>query len=133
MSKEQAMNTMDQDFVENFDPCLETLTAELPEYKDYEHNEKSLVVDSRPNSLFFLEQGEMFVMDEEWEGMPEFVQENENVYKSIVVNFETKKDFEKFAKLMDQMITERTKSIYYPKREQMTSIDMFWVHDQEDK
>lgn len=131
--KEQTMNTMDQDFVENFDACLETLEQELPEYKEQEHDTHSLIVDTRPNTLSFLEQEEMFVMDEEWEGMPEFIQENEKVYQSVLVKFETKEHFKEFEKLMKQTITDRTKSIYYPKREQLTSIDMFWVHDQGDE
>jgi len=49
-----------------------------------------------------------------WEGMPEFVQEDRKFYKQIVVRFLKKKDYEKFAKLIGQTLTENTKCIWYP-------------------
>lgn len=49
-----------------------------------------------------------------WEGMPEFIQEDRKFYKQIIVRFLKKKDYEKFAKLIGQTLTESTKCIWYP-------------------
>ena len=50
-----------------------------------------------------------------WVGMPEFVQEDNPPYKKIIMNFRSKEDYDSFAKLIDQKLTEKTKSIWYPK------------------
>jgi hypothetical protein len=55
--------------------------------------------------------------NEEWQGMPEFEQEDKTAFKSVTVHFANIVDMEEFAKLLDQTITEKTKSIWYPKKE----------------
>lgn len=127
--KKQIMNTMEQDFVKNFDDCIETLGHEIPEYKTPKFINKKMIVDTRPNTLSLLETEELFVIEEEWVGMPEFVQENEKTYQEVLVKFETQEHFKEFEKLMRQTITEKTKSIWFPKREQLSSINMFWVQE----
>jgi len=52
---------------------------------------------------------------EMWQGMPEFEQEDLTAMKSVVVHFETQDAVDKFSELVDQKITEKTKSIWYPK------------------
>jgi len=51
----------------------------------------------------------------DWKNMPEFIQEDANSYQSILIHFEGKEDREEFAKLIDQVLTDFTKSIWYPK------------------
>lgn len=53
--------------------------------------------------------------NEEWEGMPEFEQEDLSAMKSVIVHFATQADVDKFAMLVKQGISEKTKSIWYPK------------------
>jgi hypothetical protein len=53
--------------------------------------------------------------EEHWEGMPEFIQEDLTPEKSIFVHFENYEDMKKFSKLVDQKITAKTQSIWYPK------------------
>ena len=53
----------------------------------------------------------------EWQGMPEFVQEDQSPFKSILIHFETREDMDVFSKLVDQKLTLKTKSIWYPKME----------------
>jgi len=53
--------------------------------------------------------------EEEWQGMPEFVQEDLSSYRMIMVHFGSEEAVDSFAKLVDQTITPRTKSIWYPK------------------
>ena len=55
--------------------------------------------------------------EEEWQGMPEFVQEDLSPYKTIMVHFESEEAVKSFAKLVDQKLTVQTKSIWYPKVE----------------
>ena len=51
---------------------------------------------------------------QEWQGMPEFEQEDKTGYQSIHVHFKTKEDVEKFAALIGQKLTHSTRSIWYP-------------------
>lgn len=53
-------------------------------------------------------------LDEIWQGMPEFNQKGEPSYQTIIVRFDTKEDVEKFARRMEQTITPKTKSIWFP-------------------
>ena len=50
----------------------------------------------------------------EWQGMPEFIQEDLTSFHSIIVCLENEDDISKFSKLIDQTVTERTQSIWYP-------------------
>jgi len=49
----------------------------------------------------------------EWQGMPEFEPEDPEVYKRLVVIFGTKADYEAFARLINQVLTDKTSSIWY--------------------
>lgn len=55
-------------------------------------------------------------MIEEWDGMPEFVQEKQEAFAKIIIRFENEKDLEDFAKLINQKLTPKTKSIWHPFR-----------------
>lgn len=52
---------------------------------------------------------------EEWKGMPEYSNDERKPYKSVVVHFRTEEDYEKFAQLVDQNLTPKTKGIWFPK------------------
>ena len=52
---------------------------------------------------------------EEWQGMPEFIQEDQEPFKTISVHFEKQEDVDAFAKLVDQKINTKTHFIWYPK------------------
>jgi len=64
------------------------------------------------NQLALFEMKEWW--EDDWEGMPEFVQDDLNAYKSIIVNFEKEEDFREFSKLIKQKMKLTTKSIWYP-------------------
>jgi len=70
------------------------------------------------NQLEDLEYGsllpEKLDYDEMMEGMPEFNNENKEAVKSLIVNFDSEKDLEEFAKLIDQKITFKTRSVWFP-------------------
>jgi hypothetical protein len=52
--------------------------------------------------------------DKEWEGMPEFEQNDLKPAKSLIIHFETLENMNDFAKIIDQKLTEKTKSIWHP-------------------
>ena len=52
--------------------------------------------------------------EDEWDGMPEFHQEDLTPWHQVNVRFKDQKDFEKFVKLMDQRITPKQKTLWFP-------------------
>lgn len=55
--------------------------------------------------------------EEEWQGMPEFIQEDQSAFKEIVIKFRNRDDMEAFMKIIDQKFTMQTKSVWHPKLE----------------
>ena len=53
--------------------------------------------------------------NEEWEGMPEYEQNENGAYKTIKVHFLNEYDYSKFSVLIGQALTEKTLSIWHPK------------------
>lgn len=50
----------------------------------------------------------------EWVDMPEFVQEDLSPYRVINVRFRCQEDVDKFQELMQQKITPKQKTIWFP-------------------
>ena len=67
--------------------------------------------------------------EEEWEGMPEFSHEDKTGVKSIIVHFDSQEDMEGFSKLVEQTITERTQSIWYPKAKIDSYVDKVYIDE----
>ena len=63
-------------------------------------------------NLFGIEDRKLW--EKEWQNMPEFISEKRKDFAEITIRFRNKKDLKKFSRLIDQNLTERTKSIYYP-------------------
>ncbi len=61
--------------------------------------------------------------EDEWQDMPEYICENKNSFKDIIVHFKTEQDLKDFAKLINQRITSKTKYIWFPKAEIETMMD----------
>ena len=66
-------------------------------------------------------------VDVEWRGMPEYNQPNNTAFRQIVVEFDNDKEVEAFAELLEQSVTEKTKSLWYPPRDKNIVVDLFWV------
>lgn len=64
-----------------------------------------------------------------WQGMPEYKQEDNPTYKTIYVHFRNKEDYEEFAKLIDQNLSEKTKSIWHPKLDRTENALMRWIEE----
>ena len=54
---------------------------------------------------------------DEWKDMPEFVQEKQEPYAKIIVRFANKEDLEEFSIMIQQKLTQKTKSIWHPELE----------------
>lgn len=80
---------------------------------------------------FFLDPSEKIDPDKEWDGMPEFNQEDKSAYRSLKVNFANDSDVERFSKLVEQKITEKTRGIWYPAAEIGTYADKRYVDKNE--
>jgi hypothetical protein len=64
--------------------------------------------------------------DKLWQGMPEFEQEDLSPVKTISVHFASWEDVKAFSELMRQTITEKTKYIWYPKKERENLKEHIW-------
>lgn len=65
----------------------------------------------------------------EWKGMPACDQQDLSAWKSVRVNFANAADLEAFAALVGQTLTEKTRSIWFPKAEIGTIADKRWVSE----
>lgn len=52
-----------------------------------------------------------------WQGMPEFIQEDQSPAQTVYVHFERWEDVEEFSRLVGQRITPLTRAIWYPEAE----------------
>lgn len=68
--------------------------------------------------------------EKEWKNMPEFIQKDLTSDSSIIVHFSCLKDREDFGKIINQKITSKTKSIWFPKIEFESVINKIYI-DQE--
>lgn len=53
----------------------------------------------------------------EWEGMPEFDQQDKKAFRSLALHFPDQAAVDKFAELIGQKITEKTRFVWYPEIE----------------
>lgn len=52
--------------------------------------------------------------DDHWQGMPEFIQNKKEPYKTLIVRFDSESDYTDFQNLIGQKLTVKTKSIWHP-------------------
>lgn len=65
---------------------------------------------------------------DEWQNMPDFEHEDLEGYKQIKVSFQTKEDMDNFSVLINQKITDKTRSIWFPKAEVMSEKDKIYTN-----
>lgn len=64
-----------------------------------------------------------------WVGMPEFNQEDNPPYKKLLISFRTEEDYQDFAKIIGQSLTEKTKSIWHPKLDRDENSLKRWIEE----
>jgi hypothetical protein len=57
---------------------------------------------------------DLFDKSPEWVGMPEFIQEKKEPFKTLIIRFDNEADYLDFAEKVDQKLTAKTKSIWHP-------------------
>mgnify|MGYP000025975535 FL=1 len=90
---------------------------------------KKAEVEKRGTLNEFLGERDEEPWEKHWVGMPEFEQEDDPNYKELLVKFKTKEDYDKFQKLIEQKLTLKTKSIFYPKDDRLPNRLLRWVVD----
>lgn len=84
--------------------------------------------DSKQGSLFG-DLDEFYPWKKEWQGMPEFIQEDLAPKYSVIVHFESMKDMQSFAKLVEQNISGKTQSLWYPEAKIGTFADKRYKYE----
>lgn len=51
---------------------------------------------------------------EEWQGMPEFVQEKKREYAKIIIRFRNQEDLDEFARLIGQKLNKNSQCTWHP-------------------
>lgn len=67
--------------------------------------------------------------EKEWVGMPEFIQEKKEPFAKIIFRFETEEDLQEFSELIDQKLTSKTKSAWYPYRSHFREVRKEWTDE----
>ena len=67
--------------------------------------------------------------NQEWQGMPEFEQEDLTAAYSIKVHLKTLDDLNAFAELVGQKLTEKVRSIWYPEAEMEREFDKRYISE----
>lgn len=68
----------------------------------------------------------------EWQNMPEYNQEDLEPIKQLIISFDSYEDYFSFGELIDQNLTKKTKSIWYPKLKKTTFTNMRYIQDDEE-
>ena len=61
--------------------------------------------------------------DEIWQGMPEFENDENGPFRSIIVHFDNVHDISSFSSIIKQNITDKTKYIWFPKKENLDLVN----------
>jgi|TARA_B100000424_G_C22659492_1_gene362965 dTDP-4-amino-4,6-dideoxygalactose transaminase len=69
---------------------------------------------AKNNLKLFEDFDEVKKWEEHWQDMPEFYQEDLTSKRKIIVHFRNEEDVQKFAKLLNQRITPKSPSLWYP-------------------
>jgi len=73
--------------------------------------------------------GPVTPVDDEWDGMPAFEQGNLLPFHAVRVNFRDQQAVDAFAQIIGQHITDRTRSLWYPKAELDEVANRMWTHE----
>jgi hypothetical protein len=68
-----------------------------------------------------------------WVGMPDFEQHDDTPFKTIYVHFENQECVDKFAELVGQQITPKTRFIWYPRAQRASFIHIRYVQGETDE
>jgi hypothetical protein len=91
------------------------------EYEPDDHNDITKFIDGELESnIVTPDEEDKFLTRDQlwkkyWKGMPEYDQNDNPPWKQIYLNFRNEQDYNDFAKLIGQNLSDKTKSIWFPK------------------
>ena len=88
-----------------------------------------LNVDNVSKNIFILSGQEDEKTPYDWDDMRECIQEENEAYAKITVRIRSEEDLQEFIKLMDQNITPKTKSIWYPALDRFRNSLLRWMDE----
>lgn len=105
---------------------------EKTEYENFVNKKEESVTPASLASFLGEDEEEVYVemWKKHWQGMPEFEQEENKPYKEIKVRFRNEEDYLDFAKAIQQPLTKKTKSIWYPKLEKQNLSILAWMTEE---
>ena len=80
------------------------------------------------NQLALFEMKEWW--EDDWEGMPEYKQNDNMPWKTVYIHFACREDMEAFSKLVRQKIAFTTPFIWYPKVERFKAKNYRYIDDE---
>ena len=75
---------------------------------------------------FFIMEQELIKQENLWGGMPEFCQERQEPYAKIIFRFENEEDLQRFAEMIGQKLTSKTKSSWHPFKPHRREVKEVW-------
>ena len=82
----------------------------------------------KENQLTLFDQKEWW--EDDWEGMPEYSRKDMTPFKTVYVHFKNRKDMETFSKLINQKISFKTKSVWYPEIKANNLTNLLFVDEE---
>ena len=70
-------------------------------------------------------------IDTEWQGMPEFKQDDKSAFRTLIVHFADQAGVDAFIEKLSLNITGETKYCWYPREERMVHKDLRFISDTE--
>lgn len=67
--------------------------------------------------------------ENEWIDMPEFIQTKQEEFAKIIVRFDDEKSLNEFSKLINQKLTKKTKSIWFPYKSHWKNKIIRWIDE----
>lgn|SRR3990167_2130640 len=102
-------------------------------YDNFVGKKNTLDCSSSLTSFLDLDEGESCLnpldWEQHWKGMPEFVQDSNEPFMKILISFREEADYLAFAKLIDQNLSIKTKSIWYPKLDRTQNSLSRWIEE----
>jgi|TARA_R100000781_G_scaffold69354_2_gene43650 hypothetical protein len=84
---------------------------------------------SKNNLKLFDDYDNVKKWQEHWEDMPEFIQEDLTSKRKIIVHFRNEEDVQKFAKLINQRITPKLPSLWFPEMKARIRTDKKYIDE----
>ena len=99
-----------------YENCLDLLT-ETPEKQKDTFKDLFEIDDDNDN------------WEKHWRGMPEFEQDDNSPWKTLKVHFKTEQDYQEFCKIIQQSLSNKTKSTWHPKQDVTKNALFRWVEE----